>query len=510
MSGHLFLAFKMTPKKEQFAKCAAGANVVPVYAEILADTETPVSVFSKLGECGECFLLESAENINNWGRYSFIGCSPRAVFVLNGKKSKLQFSDGRLVESESEEGLGPLAPLRNFINSRKIAEVGGLPRFFGGAVGYFGYECVGLFERMPEPKGERLWDDARLAVYDDVVIFDNLRHCAKIVACAHMDEFGGVDEAYADACARVERLTELFKRPRLEGRRRAGACAELKPEMDREKFCSMVSKAVEYITQGEIIQVVPSQRFSAKADISDIDAYRALRLINPSPYMFCLRFDGRSLVGSSPETLLRFSDGRAQLRPIAGSRRRGADENEDMKLADELLSNEKERAEHLMLVDLGRNDLSRFCEAGSVQVGDFMGLERYSHVMHIVSDVSGQVMDGVDAFDALAAVFPAGTLSGAPKIRAMEIISELEPYRRGPYGGAVGYVGYGGSMDLAITIRTLQMASGVVSVQAGAGIVYDSSPESEYRETLMKARAVARAVEVAGKIESLDLSDFRK
>ena len=502
----------MTPKKEQFAKCAESANVIPVYAEILADMETPVSVFSKLEGVGECFLLESAENINNWGRYSFIGCSPRAVFVLNGKKSKLKFADGRFVESESEDGLEPLAPLRNFIKSRKIAEIEGLPRFFGGAVGYFGYECVGLFERLPEPKGERLWDDARLAVYDDIIIFDNLRHSAKIVACSHVDEYGNVDDAYADACARIERLLKVFKRPRAEKRALTSDISgvELKSEMGRDEFCSMVSRAKEYIAQGEIIQVVPSQKFSAKADIRDIDAYRVLRLINPSPYMFCLRFEGRSLVGSSPETLLRFSDGRAQLRPIAGTRRRGADENEDMKLADELLSNEKERAEHLMLVDLGRNDLSRFCEAGSVQVGDFMGIERYSHVMHMVSDVSGQVKSGVDAFDALAAVFPAGTLSGAPKIRAMEIISELEPCRRGPYGGAVGYIGYSGNMDLAITIRTLQMMSGVISVQAGAGIVYESSPEGEYQETIMKARALARAVGAAGKIESLDLSDFRK
>lgn len=501
----------MTPTFEQFKKYASDSNVIPVYAELLADLETPVSVFAKLDGLENCFLFESAENVDNWGRYSFIGFAPRATFSLVGRNSVLAFADGRKVESTSEEGLAPLAPLRDYLASRKPARLDTLPRFFGGAVGYFGYECVGLFEKLPEPKGEREFDDAFFGIYDDIIIFDNLRHTAKIVACANIDEFDSLEAAYRDACARVEKMSEIYKSPR---RRPLTAQnigeIRLKSNMSHDDFCDMVEKAKEYIKQGEIIQVVPSQRFSTDAPIDPIAAYRALRLINPSPYMFCLKLGEKYLVGSSPETLLRFCDGKAHVRPIAGTRRRGSDENEDMRLASELLSNEKERAEHLMLVDLGRNDLSRFCEAGSVQVGDFMSVERYSHVMHLVSDVSGEVKKGVDAFDALAAAFPAGTLSGAPKIRAMQIINELEPERRGCYGGAVGYIGYDGNMDLAITIRTLQICDGITSVQAGAGIVYDSVPEFEYEETRMKARAVARAIEAAHNLESLDVAELER
>ena len=499
----------MTPTKTEFTELAQNANVIPVYAELLADMETPVSTFAKLDGLAECFLLESAENVDNWGRYSFIGCNPSAVFTLNGKKSVLKFSDSEEIKSESELGIGPLAPLREYIAGRRPADVKGLPRFFGGAVGYFGYECVGLFEKLPEPKGEKIWDDARFALYDDIIVFDNLRHTAKIVACAHTEKFATPEAAYDDAVARVERLSKIFKsaRPVKPAREASAKRIRLSSNMPREDFIEMVEKAKDYIKYGEAIQIVPSQKFSAVSDIDPLSAYRALRLINPSPYMFCLKMPDGCLVGSSPETLLRFGDGKAEVRPIAGTRRRGSDENEDMRLADELLSNQKERAEHLMLVDLGRNDLSRFCRSGSVQVGDFMKIERYSHVMHLVSDISGIPREGADAFDALAAAFPAGTLSGAPKIRAMEIINELEPERRGPYGGAVGYLGYGGNMDLAITIRTLQMRGGKVSVQAGAGIVFDSDPESEYEETRMKSRAVSRALEMADGIDTLDVTE---
>lgn len=274
--------------------------------------------------------------------------------------------------------------------------------------------------------------------------------------------------------------------------------------MDGSSYMEMVERAKEYIRSGEIIQVVLSRKFGVKANITPLSAYRALRLINPSPYMFCFRDAGGScLVGSSPETLIRLCDGKVQVRPIAGTRSRGSDKNEDIKLASELLANEKERAEHLMLVDLGRNDISRFCYAGSVQVSDFMSIERYSHVMHMVSTVNGEAKPGVDAFDALAAVFPAGTLSGAPKVRAMQIINELESCRRGPYGGAAGYIGYGGNMDMAITIRTLQMRGNALTVQAGAGIVYDSNPDAELEETRIKAQAVSKAVKIAGGIDSL-------
>lgn len=511
MSGRLFFGpSKMTPDKETFKTLARGANVVPVYAQVLADTETPVSVFAKFeSRFEDCFLFESAENIDNWGRYSFIGCRPRAVFTLNDKKSVLKFADGREVVSTSTAGLEPLAPLRNYLASRRRVKTVGLPSFAGGAVGYFGYECVNMFERLPEPKGGRVWDDARFAVYDDIVIFDNLRHTAKIVSCAHIDDFATVDEAYAAAQKRIGELVEVFKSERVAPKRCAGE-VDLKSNMSREEFCEMVNRAKQYIREGEIIQVVPSRRFSTRAEVDPIAAYRALRLINPSPYMFFIKGAGRYLVGSSPETLIRFKDGTAHLRPIAGTTRRGRDCAEDMRLCDALLSNEKERAEHLMLVDLGRNDLSRFCKTSSVRVGEFMKVERYSHVMHLVSDVSGIAKDGVDAFDALKAVFPAGTLSGAPKIRAMEIINELEPQRRGPYGGAAGYIGYGGDMDLAITIRTLQMAGGETSVQAGAGIVYYSDPEAEFEETRIKSRAVAAAIEAAQNLDGCDLEKLAK
>ena len=507
----LFLCpIKMTPQREQFRRHAEKCNVVPVFRELLADMETPVSVFAKVMDMPECFLFESAENIDNWGRYSFIGCSPKAVFTLNGGCGALEFSDGRRVEANGGLDIGALSPLREYIAGRRCADIPELPRFYGGAVGYFGYECVRLFEKLPEPKGERVWDDARLALYDDIIIFDNLRHTAKIVACAHIDEFGSVDEAYDDASARVERLCEIFRSPRPADKPRAEAAKiALRSNMAREDYVSIVETAKEYIAQGEAIQVVLSQKFTAEADVDPLSAYRALRLINPSPYLFCLKRGGDCLVGSSPETLLRFKDGKAEVRPIAGTRRRGRDAREDAVLADELLRDAKERAEHLMLVDLGRNDLSRFCKAGSVQVGDFMTIERYSHVMHIVSDVFGEVEEGADAFDALAAAFPAGTLSGAPKIRAMQIINELEPERRGPYGGAVGYIGYGGNMDLAITIRTLQIRGGSVCVQAGAGIVFDSDPESEFEETRMKSRAIVRAVEKAAELQAADADKLR-
>lgn len=500
----------MTPNITQFKSLARGANVIPVFTELLADMETPVSIFAKLPRNISAFLLESAENVDNWGRYSFIGCNPRAEFRLRGNLGELAFKSGKLIRSpENAEGMEALSPLRDYLAGRKIAELPELPRFFGGAVGYFGYECVNLFEKLPPPKGEMEWDDARFGLYDDVIIFDNIHHTAKIVACAHTDDFDSLEEAYADASSRVSELIKLFRSESKAGiaeSRDIDTAREvfMRSEMDGSSYMEMVERAKEYIRSGEIIQVVLSRKFGVKANITPLSAYRALRLINPSPYMFCFRdAEGSCLVGSSPETLIRLCDGKVQVRPIAGTRSRGSDKNEDIKLASELLANEKERAEHLMLVDLGRNDISRFCYAGSVQVSDFMSIERYSHVMHMVSTVNGEAKPGVDAFDALAAVFPAGTLSGAPKVRAMQIINELESCRRGPYGGAAGYIGYGGNMDMAITIRTLQMRGNALTVQAGAGIVYDSNPDAELEETRIKAQAVSKAVKIAGGIDSL-------
>ena len=501
----------MTPSKNQFLKYAQDSNVIPVYAELLADMETPVSIFSKVCDSNEAFLLESAENLDNWGRYSFIGSNPKAIFTLNDKSSTLEFANGNIVESTSTSGLNPLAPIRNYLATRKLADLKSLPRFVGGAVGYFGYECVRLFEKLPEPKGTRTWDDARFAIYDDIIIFDNMRNTVKLVSCAHIDEYDSPEQAYDSAVMRVQKMIEVFKSPRkTEFYGSVSEEIKMKSNVDYDYFIDMIEKSKDYIKNGEIIQVVISQKFSTNQKINALDAYRALRFINPSPYLFCIKSAKKYLVGSSPETLLRFDNGKAQLRPIAGTRKRGLSENEDMQLSNELLSDEKERAEHLMLVDLGRNDLSRFCEAGSVRVSDFMSVERYSHVMHLVSDISGQAKKNVDAFDALAAVFPAGTLSGAPKIRAMEVINELEPERRGPYGGAAGYLSYGGNMDLAITIRTLQIEDGKTTVQAGAGVVADSNSSFEYEETKMKAKALAKALEASGYLDAINLNNLIK
>ena len=496
----------MKPTLDQFKKYAKTHNVIPVYAELLADIETPVLAFSKIAERDDAFLLESAENINEYGRYSFIGFEPKAVFYAEEGRSELKFKDGRSVVCQ--DMANPLSPLRDYLKTRRAAELEELPRFFGGAAGYMSYEVVNFFERLPKPKNKTPFGCARLGVFDELAIFDNVRHTIKIVACAHTDEFESAEKAYEYACSRIERLIKIFK----ESPAKIPVLEESKPiklvsNMPKDDYLAMVEKAKEYIASGEIIQVVLSQEFSSDAQVDAISAYRALRFINPSPYMFCFKSGDNALVGSSPETLVRFANGSVFTSPIAGTRRRGKDEAEDIALADELLSNEKERAEHLMLVDLGRNDISRVCEAGSVHVGEFMSIRRYSHVMHLVSHVSGVAKNGVDAFDVLAATFPAGTLSGAPKVRAMQIINELEPSARGAYGGCVGYIGYNGQMDMAITIRTLQITGGKLAVRAGGGIVYDSVAEMEYEETRSKSRAVARAIEAASRL-TLDIELF--
>ena len=495
----------MKPALEEFKKYSQKHNVIPVYAELLADAETPVSAFSKIAEREDAFLLESAENANDYGRYSFIGFEPKAVFEIGEDKSVLKFKDGRVFRSE--ETSSPLSPLRSYLKTRNAAEIEGLPRFFGGAAGYFSYEAVNLFERLPEPKNASAFKTARLGIFDELAIFDNIRHTIKILACAHTDEFDAPEAAYNHACKRIERLIKIFHENAKISFCESSKPIKFVPNMPKDGFLEIVDKAKEYIKQGEIIQVVLSQEFSSDADVDALSAYRALRFINPSPYMFCFKSGNNALVGSSPETLVRFENGKVFTSPIAGTRKRGKTEAEDIALADELLSDEKERAEHLMLVDLGRNDISKVCVAGSVQVGEYMSIRRYSHVMHLVSQVEGEAKKGIDAFDVLAATFPAGTLSGAPKVRAMQIINELEPSARGAYGGCVGYIGYNGQMDMAITIRTLQITGGKLSVRAGAGIVYDSESEKEYEETRSKARAVARAIEAASRL-TLDVEMF--
>jgi anthranilate synthase component 1 len=390
--------------------------------------------------------------------------------------------------------------LRSIYSDLKVAEVPGLPRFFGGTVGVVGYEAVGEFERMPEPKtgSQRVVARSRFLKVDKLIVFDNIRHTIKIVFCTRPKDAASYEAAYEDAQAQIEAVAKVLP----ERHASAVECypdVEFKSNMTRDAYKAIVEKAKQYIVDGDVIQVVLSQRFSAQTMVPPLQLYRALRLLNPSPYTFFLKLGSQTLVGSSPEVMVRLTGSRVEVRPIAGTRPRGVTEQEDRRLADDLLSDEKEKAEHVMLVDLGRNDIGRIAEPGSVQVTEYMVIERYSHVMHMVSHVEGVLRKSFDAFDVLAATFPAGTLSGAPKIRAMEIINELEPAPRGAYGGALGYISYTGNMDFAITIRTLEIEDGEVSVQAGAGIVYDSDPDKEYEETCHKARGMQKAVEMAAR-----------
>ena len=386
------------------------------------------------------------------------------------------------------------------MSNYKAVKVPGLPPLFGGAVGYLGYETVNEFETLPAPRSGLSGPTACFMLTDEMIIFDNVRHTVMVSVCVRPGNFPSLREAYDRAVLRIGEISAVLKKPAPAPEENSAAASmvpELQPNMTREQFRDMVVNAKKYISEGDIIQVVLSQRFSTTLTMKPIQLYRSLRLINPSPYTFFLKFGKRMLIGSSPEVMVRLDGDKAELRPIAGTRKRGSTPQEDNALADELLRDEKERAEHVMLVDLGRNDLGRCAVPASVQVRDFMTVERYSHVMHIVSNVECHLKHGMDCFDLVKATFPAGTLSGAPKIRAMEIINELEPDPRGPYGGAVGYFSYNSNMDLAITIRTLLIDGDRVSVQAGAGIVYDSDPESEYQETLNKAAAIFKAIELA-------------
>lgn len=487
-----------TPTFEQFKKFAAQGNLIPVYRESLADLDTPVSVFSRFADDRYAFLLESVEGGEQWGRYSFIGIQPQTLFTVADGKARLHEPSG-VRDLPVPAGQPPLFALRAILKQHTPVQVPGLPRFFGGAVGYLGYESVRSFEpRLPAPKNDPGVPEACFVFADQLAIFDNVRHTVKVVVCARLDGHASVEHAYNDACRRIEaieaRLRTSQPAPLREPKHHL---AEPVPNQTKDGFCRAIEKIKEYILNGDIIQAVYSQRFETELPASPLTVYRALRLINPSPYTFFLKMDEHMLIGSSPEVLVRLTGDVAETRPIAGTRPRGATEQEDRDLADELLRDEKERAEHVMLVDLGRNDLGRVATTGSVQVKDFMTVERYSHVMHIVSNVQGILKPGLDAFDLLASAFPAGTLSGAPKIRAMEIIHELEPGARGVYGGAVGYFAFDGSMDLAITIRTLEVRGRKVFLQVGAGIVADSEPEREYEETLNKGRGMFRALHMA-------------
>ena len=482
---------------QRFEKLAENGVIVPVFQELPADMETPVSVLERFVNDENVCLMESVENSEKFGRYSFLGVHPHGMFIVEGGEPYMLVAGQRL---RLKYDKFPLDALRALVSGKKVVRDPLLPPLPGGAIGYCCYEAVGMFEKLPEPKAGLDMPVCAFMLTDEIIAFDNMRHTMMVIVNVHLDNFANHRDAFASAEKRLAALVERIQTPvskhiTLE----KTETVQLQPEMTREYFEQMVEKAKQYITEGEIIQVVPSQSFSAETTIPPFLMYRALRLVNPSPYMFYLKLGEETLVGSSPETLVKLENGRSTVRPIAGTRKRGATPAEDRRLMDELLHDEKECAEHLMLVDLARNDIGRTASIGSVQVKSFMAVEKYSHVMHIVSDVEGMLDPKYDAFDLLATTFPAGTLSGAPKIRAMEIIHELEPKPRGAYGGSVGYISYDGNMDMAITIRTLEARNGKIRVQAGAGIVYDSIPANEYQETINKAAALFKSVEFAGR-----------
>ena len=475
------------PTLEEFRGLRDQGNLVPIYREIAADLDTPVSAFLKVNRGGYSFLLESVEGSEHVARYSFIGTEPyRVLSTREGDKTD------------------PLHLIAEELNKHKLVPVSGLPDFCGGAVGYLAYETVRRLEELPSPDSDPLaLPESVFMFVDTLLIFDHATHKIKIVSHAHLD--GDIDSAYQAAVRKIDDLANRLEQP-LDHQPTTTPDtpvepAEISSNLTREEFEANVEKARQYIIAGEAIQIVLSQRLSRRTNAHPFNIYQALRSINPSPYMFFLDLKDFQLIGSSPEILVRAVNGTVTTRPLAGTRPRGKTPAEDKRLEKELRNDEKERAEHIMLVDLGRNDIGRVSLPGTVKVSELMEVERYSHVMHLVTNVEGKLRPDLTPFDALRACFPAGTVSGAPKIRAMEIIAELEPDKRGPYAGCVGYFSFSGNMDTAITIRTIILTNGIAHVQAGAGIVYDSVPAREYEETLNKARALLNAIEQAEAME---------
>ncbi len=484
------------PDFKEFCALAKQGNLIPVSREVLADFETPVSALAKIDRGACAYLLESVEGGEKWARYSFLGSG--SPTLIQGNDREVIVSSGRR-RRRIPVKTDVLACLREIMSAYRPVQVPGLPRFCGGAVGYLSYDVVRQFERLPALRKDVLGlPQACFLLTDTLLIFDNVAQTIRIVANAHVGE-RNQKAAYDDAVRRIDGMIARLRTGRRPSPRRPASRRPLAfaSNMSKADFEKVVMQTKEYIKAGDIFQGVLSQRWQASIRARPFDIYRALRVINPSPYMYYLRFPEVELVGASPEVLVRCEDDLVQLRPIAGTRRRGATEEEDRALREELLANEKERAEHVMLVDLGRNDVGRVARPGTVRVKDFMVVEQYSHVMHLVSQVEGRLQAGKDAYDVLRACFPAGTVSGAPKIRAMQIIEELEPSGRGPYAGAVGYFGFSGNMDTCINIRTVVVKGRQAFIQAGAGIVADSDPEAEYVETCNKAKAMMRAVEMA-------------
>jgi anthranilate synthase component 1 len=492
-----------SPKLDDFLKLAAQGNMISVTCRLLADIETPLSAYRKIRGQGESFLFESVEGGEYLGRYSFVGCNPRAVIKQTGDRVEI-IENGKAVESAvvGKDVKDGLAVVERVMKKYRGVSLPGLPRFTGGAVGFIGYEFIHDIEPVvPRPPKDELGTPTMVfLIADQLLIFDRVAQTITVLVNAFLDGAASPAEVYEDAVAEVERLVSLLEQPSEHNPVSVPdvmPTAEFESNVPKEKFFANVLKAKEYITAGDIIQVVGSQRFSTTTKASPIDVYRAARSINPSPYMFLLELDGFSLVGASPEIHVRCEDGKVEIRPIAGTRRRGQTPEEDLALEKELLADPKERAEHVMLVDLARNDIGRVCDFGSVKVKEMMTVERYSHVMHIVTQVEGKLSADKSLYDLMRATFPAGTVSGAPKIRAMQIISELEQTTRGPYAGCVGYFSFNGNLDTCITIRTALLKDGKAYVQAGGGWVSDSTPEGEFQETVNKSMAMRKAVAVA-------------
>ncbi len=490
----------LQPSLPRFKELACEGNLVPLTAELMADTATPLSLYQRLREERPAFLFESISGGEHLSRYSFLGSGPRRIFEVFEQETRIREKSGetRTVATPAD----PLELIEQELAGCKPVELPGLPRFTGGALGFIGYEYVHRIEpTVPRPEDDQLGTPLLyFLITDSVVTFDHARQVIQIIVNAHLDEHPSPEEAYAAASAEVQRIAGLLQTPR-----RAAPPPMVEPEamelpesgVSREEFEACVERTREYIRAGDIIQAVVSQRFKQPFERDPLLLYRALRVVNPSPYMFCLETGDFSLVGASPEVHVRLTGDRVEIRPIAGTRPRGLTEAEDRAHEADLLADEKERAEHLMLVDLARNDIGRVCSIGSICWPEYMIVERYSHVMHIVSQVEGRLAAGQSGFDLMRATFPAGTVSGAPKIRAMQIIAELEKTARGPYAGAVGYFGFNGNVDSCIAIRTALHRDGILHIQSGAGLVADSVPASEYQETVNKAKGMLKAVALA-------------
>jgi anthranilate synthase component 1 len=491
------------PSYEEFARrLDASVSCTPVFRQLTGDGLTPVSAFRRIERSAPSFLFESVIGGEKVGRFSFLGTEPFLRFEARGREVSI-IESGREGEGRRFSSADPFVELQRLLGRYRAAPLPGLPRFTGGAVGFAAYDAVRYTEDLPRvPPDDRGLPDLSFALYDRMVLFDHIRKTILVVAQAHVDQAADAGAAYRDACDRVDELVDRLAAPAADlGVRDIAtdtpATLKLRSNFPREQYEAVVRHCQEYIKAGDIFQVVPSQRFQVETRADPFDIYRVLRVVNPSPFLFYLPFGDFAMIGSSPEILVRVEEGIVTIRPLAGTRRRGRTEEEDRALADELLADPKERAEHIMLVDLGRNDVGRVAQYGSVQLTDVMRVERYSHVMHITSNVNGRLRPDCSAFDALRAGLPAGTVSGAPKVRAMQIIDEVEPNKRGPYAGAVGYIDFTGNMDTCIALRTIVIQGQTAYVQAGGGVVYDSVPGDEYDETVNKARGLLKAIEIA-------------